>query len=80
MSVSRTSFASPPVQGTIDVTFNGVTKSGNISVKSDFFLFISKVFFSTTTDKDLSDYGSILRKFYVLQQNLKIQAWKLDQV
>ena len=32
MSVSRTSSASPPVQGTIDVTFNGVTKSGNIKI------------------------------------------------
>ena len=28
MSVSRTLFASPPVQGTIDVTFSGTTKSG----------------------------------------------------
>ena len=49
MSVSRTTFASPPVQGTIELTFNGVTKSGNISIKSDF-LFISKVSLSPTTD------------------------------
>ena len=38
MSVSRTSFASPPVQGTIDVTFNGVTKSGNTWIFLSFIL------------------------------------------
>ena len=35
---------------------------------------------SRTTNIDLSDYALILQKIYVLQQNLKFQALKLNQV
>ena len=52
MSVSRTSFASPPVQGTIDVTFNGVTKSGNTLI----FIFHSLYYISEITNIAYSDY------------------------